>query len=816
MSFPAVLNLADLDGTNGFRMYSNFGNSRVGISVSAAGDVNGDGIADFVLAAPRLEVSGGRGAAFVVFGQASGFPADLNLNTLDGADGFRISGPMSMGRIGYAVAGGGDLNGDGFDDIIVTAEGINGSFGGAVIIFGKATPFNAEVRPNGAGAAGQALLLGPLEEDTGYSLSIAGDINGDGFDDAIVGARAGGVHYAGVVYIVFGTANGFGGAQSLTSLSGSNGFRLLGANVNDRVGEQVSGAGDINGDGYDDLIVGTPYAPGISPGAAYVVFGGSGPFPSAIDTSDLDGVNGFRIDGANYTGHSVSSAGDVNGDGFDDLIVGAPGISDLGAYAGGAYVIFGKAGGFDADFDPGALNGSNGFVIQNDVAQDYAGRAVSSAGDVNGDGYDDLLIGAPAANGYDGAAFVVFGRASGFAATINLGALDGTDGFRIEAANGGLAGRSVSAAGDVNGDGVDDLIVGAPYESSGAAYIIFGRADPVNFTGTAGDDTRNGGAVADNLAGLAGKDVLNGLGGDDTLDGGDSQDLLYGGLGADTLIAGAGNDTLYGEEGDDQFFGVSGANKLFGGDGDDIITGGSGNDRLDGGANNDSLSGGGGNDFLDGGLGTNGLAGGAGNDIYMVRTLNDTVTELLNEGVDTVRSTISYTLGDNVENLELLSVQNRDGTGNALVNRITGNVGSNTLSGLAGNDTLDGGDGDDILVGGLGKDTLTGGLGADTFRYLQESVGLGGSELDNITDFSAAQNDRFDFSAIDADSVEAGDQAFVLAENGFTRTAGEMVLIYVAGQDQTVIRLDVDGDGLADLQLRVGGDVTGASAGWLL
>jgi Ca2+-binding RTX toxin-like protein len=261
---------------------------------------------------------------------------------------------------------------------------------------------------------------------------------------------------------------------------------------------------------------------------------------------------------------------------------------------------------------------------------------------------------------------------------------------------------------------------------------------------------------------------------------------------------------------------VSGANKLFGGAGDDILTGGTGNDRLDGAEDNDTLIGGAGNDLLDGGLGTNSLTGGAGNDVYMVRSVNDTVTEAVGEGIDSVRSTISYTLGDHVENLELLSVQNRDGTGNALANRLTGNSGNNTLSGLAGNDTLVGGDGDDVLIGGLGKDTLTGGLGADTFRYLQESIGVGSSELDNITDFSTAEGDRFDFSAIDADSGTDADQAFVLAESGFTKAAGEMFVFYTASQDQTVIRLDVDGDGLADLQLRVSGDVTGDTAGWLL
>jgi hypothetical protein len=359
----------------------------------------------------------------------------------------------------------------------------------------------------------------------------------------------------------------------------------------------------------------------------------------------------------------------------------------------------------------------------------------------------------------------------------------------------------------------------------GDGAVFMGLYDPtdLNFntaaaapSPTPGDDELTGTAGADTIDGLGGKDVIEGLGGDDVLDGGDSQDRLYGGDGNDELYAGAGNDNLWGGDGDDELFGETGANKLFGEAGDDILTGGTGNDRLDGGADNDTLTGGGGNDYLDGGTGVNSLSGGTGNDVYMVRSINDTVTENVGEGIDLVRTTISLTLGANVENGELLSIQDLNLIGNELVNNLTGNVGENTLSGLAGNDTLNGGDGDDILIGGLGKDTLIGGLGADTFTYLQESIGLGGSELDNIVDFSTAEGDRFDFSAIDANSVDGGDQAFVLAENGFTRTAGEMFVFYVAGQDQTVIRLDVDGDGLADLQLRVGGDVTGDTAGWLL
>ena len=213
---------------------------------------------------------------------------------------------------------------------------------------------------------------------------------------------------------------------------------------------------------------------------------------SHINLADLDGSNGFRLDGVteyDYSGSSVSDIGDINGDGFDDIVVGAPGADPNGADSGAGYVVFGKASGFDATMRLSDLDGSNGFRLNGVAAYDRLGRVFSNAGDVNGDGLDDLIIGVYTAdpNGRNsGASYVVFGKSSGFSATLELSILDGENGFRLDGffENNNL-GRSVSGAGDVNGDGLDDLIIGAYGANridSGSSYIVFGKSSGFDAT----------------------------------------------------------------------------------------------------------------------------------------------------------------------------------------------------------------------------------------------------------------------------------------------------------------------------------------------
>ena len=309
------------------------------------------------------------------------------------------------------------------------------------------------------------------------------------FADLIIGARGADPNGAdsGSSYVVFGAGAGFGPTLSLASLDGDNGFRIDGVSALDESGVSVSAAGDVNGDGIDDLLVGALLSNANGTGAAYVVFGAATAFDPTFSLSSLDGSNGFRIDGVepeNLTGFSVSEAGDVNGDGIGDLIIGAPGHDANGTRSGSSYVVFGSGSGFASTFDLLSLDGGNGFRIDGADAYDGSGGSVSAAGDFNGDGFGDLIVGAYSAdpNGApSGAAYVVFGGA-GFASALSLSSLDGSNGFRLDgAAAYDLAGISVSAAGDVNGDGFDDLLVGAPGADpngslSGSTYVVFGHS----------------------------------------------------------------------------------------------------------------------------------------------------------------------------------------------------------------------------------------------------------------------------------------------------------------------------------------------------
>jgi hypothetical protein len=825
-SFTTPIALSSLDGTTGFRVDGVAGQDYSGFSVSNAGDVNGDGIDDFIIGAQYADPPGSnRGNSYVVFGRTGTVNPILALSSLDGTNGFRLTGVTNGDRAGQSVHAAGDVNGDGYDDIIIGAfpsDAAGTNTGTSYVVFGHAGAFAASIALGSLdGTSGFAITGAANNDYSGFAVSSAGDVNNDGYDDVIIGAfgaSPSGNSLAGSAYVVFGHSGAFASTLSLASLDGTNGFRIDGVVSYDQAGRAVSSAGDVNGDGFADLLVGAYRADpnGYSSGAAYVVFGKASGFAASLSVSSLDGTNGFAMTGAaaqDYTGFAIDSAGDINGDGYDDMIVGAKFADTNGNSNGVTYVVFGHGGAFTASLALSSLDGTNGFRIDGALQGDYSARSVAGVGDINGDGYDDILVGSHGsdANGdRSGSAFVLFGKSS-WNATFHFGLLTAADGVRFNGVNvQDFTGYSVSGAGDINGDGVADILIGAyradnTAYSAGSTYIVYGRQIELTRTGGGGSDTLNGASADDTLTGNGGNDILNGFGGDDILDGGDLSDQLNGGDGADDLLGGAGGDILTGGTGNDELSGGDGADKLFGGVGEDQLNGGTGNDRMAGEADIDTLTGGAGNDYLDGGLGADIMTGGTENDIYIVDDVGDQTIEAVGEGFDIVRTaTDGIVLAVNVEGLEQQGSADIDGTGNSGANNLQGNSGGNTLSGLAGVDTINGNDGDDVIIGGENNDLLRGGLGADSF-VVAHAFGAT-LETDQIFDFSTAEGDIIDLSG-----AFGGTVTLVAA---FTRVAGQMTLTFAAGV--TTLRLDTTGDGRVDYQMKINGDVTGDSGGWSL
>ncbi len=400
---------------------------RVG-SVGGVGDIDRDGIPDFAVGASRDSSTGkDSGSVWIHSGRDASVLAHFQ------------GGPGDT--FGLDIESAGDLDADGYPDILVSAP----SFQSSPVLEYVEVLSGRYIAERSGPAELYTLNVGSLEDSFGVETKRLGDLDGDGTDDLFVGAR---------------DANeGRGTAFLFTGRDGSELFRRDGVERQDAMGNDAVGLGDVDCDGFDDFVVTAAREEGFGrtdAGRAHVLLGGP---RGALGRALYPPLEGARKD--DWFGASAARVGDVDGDGAADFVVGASGQADSGATTGYARMFSGRSG-------------ARLWTVRGDAVGDYFGRGVTGPGDVNGDGVPDVLVGAP----YDCSR----GKEAGMVRVVSgndgavLGSFDGC-------AGGSKLGSGIAGPGDLDGDGLDDLLVGAPGAySSGAVYLIPGKfvRDPSN------------------------------------------------------------------------------------------------------------------------------------------------------------------------------------------------------------------------------------------------------------------------------------------------------------------------------------------------
>lgn len=436
-----------------------------GSSVSIIGDIDNDGLADLLIGAPNADhMKLNNGKAYLIMSSSQGI-ASANLSSSD----VIFFGELDEDRAGTKVAGVGDVNADGYDDFMIGApqndRGGPGA-GAAYLFFGKTSGWNGYKNLSDA----DLIIYGEaIQDELGASFDKAGDVNGDGIGDIVLASSKNDENdpESGKVYIIFGKKTGWPSEMNVSNAD----FSITGESKSHNAGNVVSWAGDINGDDLDDILIGADKADSNN-GRVYVLFGRYGGWPIGQNLSQADAsIYGENTD---FIGLGLAGPGDINGDGYADIVIGAPYDTSHGggSMRGMILIYFGKASGWSHGITYATCDG----LYYSNRDFDTAGQFVSRAGDVNGDGYNDFLVGAENANtAVKSRSFLFLGKTGGWSTNSEI--TTGCDlYFDDETAN--VRAVVVSGGGDANGDGYDDILIGGRWSSfggkdAGKAYLIY-------------------------------------------------------------------------------------------------------------------------------------------------------------------------------------------------------------------------------------------------------------------------------------------------------------------------------------------------------
>jgi hypothetical protein len=468
-------------GEGALRVDGEGAGSEFGQAVSSAGDFDGDGVRDVAMGGWRASPFGRTqaGQVTVVFGPSPGTGA------AGGPDRIRIFGADPGDSLGLALTTPGDVNGDGLSDLLIGAQYADNApkenIGVAYVVFGSRTRRDVDVRT--LGGAGYRILGAAAGDSAGASVAAAGDVDGDRLADMLVGAIGADFNNrtsSGSTYLVRGARSA---ADVDLAQGGPRLQRFDGPGVGDATGFRVANAGDVNGDGRTDILIGAPRIGGQPPrpGLAWVVFGSASSAP--VDLASL-GTRGFRLElgvPGDQLGVSLGAVGDTDGDGRGEILVGASGAAKAPGYPGTGAVFLVRGSG-----DPATVNlndlGARAVRVDGAAPGDGLGTSLAVVGDVNGDGRGDIMLGAPGMSRPDGpqvgGGHLVLALPS--AGRLDLGFAAGAA-IEVRGASAvERAGSSVAGVGDVTGDGRPDVAVGlrladsGPVQDTGGLAVVLG------------------------------------------------------------------------------------------------------------------------------------------------------------------------------------------------------------------------------------------------------------------------------------------------------------------------------------------------------